>query len=85
MYKDPWTLVWRKKIKSNQKAKKRSEKFVVPIMKNDCLIGRLPKEKTGKIAKIVFYLLHVGDGSICLLEMTSKSITQGGGKGMKIQ
>ena len=54
MYKDPWTLEWDKKLKAINKPKNVEDKFAVPIMKNDCLVGHLLKEKTGKIAKIVF-------------------------------
>ena len=85
MYRDPWTLEWDKKLKAINKPKNVEDKFAVPIMKNDCLVGHLLKEKTGKIAKIVFYFLHVRDSNICLLEITSKSVNQGDGEGMKLQ
>ena len=57
VYKDLWTLVRSKRLKVINKPKNVEYKFAVPIMINDCLVGHLPKEKTGKIAKNCFLFL----------------------------
>ena len=38
--------------------KNKEDKFAVAIIKDDCLGGHLPKETTGKFAKIIFYFLQ---------------------------
>ena len=85
MYKDLWTRARGKKLKAINEPKNAEDKFAAPIMKNDCLVGHLPKEKTGNFAKIVCYFLHVHDSNICSLKITSKAINQADGKGMKLQ
>ena len=64
--------------------KNKEEKFAVAIRKNDCLVGRLPKEKTGRFAKIIFYILRACDTNTCSVEITGKAINQVDGKEMKV-
>ena len=56
VYKDRWTPVKCEMLKVVVEPKNKEDKFAVAIMKDDCLVGHLPKEKTGKFAKIVFLL-----------------------------
>ena len=53
-------------------------------MKDDWLVRRLPKENTGRFAKIVLYFLRGRDTNTCSLEITGKAINQGDGKEMKV-
>ena len=53
-------------------------------MKDDFLVGHLPKEKARRFLKIVFYFLGACDTNTCSLEITGKAINQGDGKGMKV-
>lgn len=55
MCKDIWALIQGEKLKVIIKPKNIEGKFAVAIMKNDCLVGHLSKEKSGRFAKIVFY------------------------------
>ena len=54
VYKDRWTPVKNEMLKAVVEPKNKEGKFAVGIMKDDCLVGHLSKEKTGKFAKIVF-------------------------------
>ena len=53
-------------------------------MKDDFLVGHLPKEKARRFLKIVFYFLGACDTNTCSLEITGKAINQGDGKEMKV-
>ena len=53
-------------------------------MKDDWLVRRLPKENTGRFAKIVLNFLQGCDTNTCSLEITGKAINQGDGKEMKV-
>ena len=84
VYKDRWTPVKSEMLKAVVEPKNKEDKFGVAIMKDDCLVGHLPKEKTGKFAKIIFYFLQACDLNTCSVEITGKAINQGDGKGMKM-
>ena len=83
VYKDRWTPVKSEMLKAVVEPKN-EDKFAVAIMKDDCLVGHLLKEKTGKFAKIIFYFLQPCDLNTCSVEITGKAINQGNGKGMKV-
>ena len=44
------------------------------------MVGYLPKEKTGRLAKIILYFLWACDTKTCSLEVTGKIFNQGDGK-----
>ena len=71
-------------LKAVVEPKSKEDKFAAAIMKDDCLVGHLPKEKTGKFAKIIFYFLQACDLNTCSVEITGKAINQGDGKGMNL-
>ena len=71
-------------VKAVVEPKNKEYKFAVAIMKDDCLVGHLPKEKTGKFAKIIFYFLQAYDLNTFSMKVTRKAINQGDGKGMKV-
>ena len=71
-------------LKAVVEPKNKENKFAVLIMKGDCLAGHLPKEKTGKFAKIILYFLQAYDLNTCSVEITGKTINKGDGKGMKV-
>ena len=84
VYTARWTPVKSEMLKVVVAPKNREDKFAVAIMKNDCLVRHLPKEKTGKFAKVIFYFLQACDLNTCSVEITGKAINQGDGKGMKV-
>ena len=53
VFKDRWTYVKGELLKAVVEPKSKEDKFSVAIMKGDCLVGHLPKEKTGRFAKII--------------------------------
>ena len=56
VYKDRWLPVKSEMLKAVVEPKNKEDKFAVAVMKDDCLVGHLPKEKTGKICKNYFLL-----------------------------
>ena len=83
-YKDCWTPVKSEMLKAVMEPKNKTDKFAVAVMKNDCLVGHLPQEKTGRFAKVIFYFLRACDSNTCSVEIVGKAINQGDGKGMKV-
>ena len=83
-YKDCWTPVKSEMLKAVMEPKNKTDKFTVAVMKNDCLVGHLPKEKTGRFAKMILYFLRACDSNTCSVEIVGKAINQGDGKGMKV-
>jgi len=57
-YKDRWTPVKSETLKAVMEPKNKRNKFAVAVMKNEVLVGHLPKRKTGRFAKMVFYFLR---------------------------
>ena len=84
VYKDHWIPVKSEMLKAVVEPKNKEDKFAVTVMKDDCLVGHLQKEKTGRFAKIIFYFLHACNLNTCSVEITGKAINQGDGKGMKV-
>ena len=84
VYKDRWTPVKDEMLKAVVEPRNKEDKFAIAIMKDDCLVGHRPKEKTGKSAKIIFYFLQACDLNTYSVEFTGKAINQGDGKGMKV-
>ena len=84
VYKDRWIPVKSEMLKAVVEPKNKEDKFAVAVMKDDCLVGNLPKEKTGRFAKIIFYFLQACNLNTCSVEITGKAINQGDVKGMKV-
>ena len=61
------------------------KKFAVAVKKKKKLVGgHLPKGKTGRFAKTIFYFLKSCDDNCCYVKVTGKAMNQGGGMGMKV-
>ena len=52
IYKDRWAPVTGEMLKAVVEPKNEEDKFCVAIMKDYCLVGHLPKEKTGRFEKL---------------------------------
>ena len=61
-----------------------SNKYTVTILKNENVVDHLPKEKTGKYAKMIFYSLKSDPLCICKVNVTGKRVNLGDNKGMRI-
>ena len=53
------------------------DKFAVAVKKKKKLVGHLPKGKTGRFAKTVFYFLKSCDDNCWYVKVTGKAINQG--------
>ena len=71
-------------LKAVVEPKNKEDKLVVAIIKDDCLVGHLPKKKTGSFAKIVFYFPRACCTNTCSLKSTGTAINQEDGKAMKM-
>ena len=71
-------------LKAVVEPKSKENKFAAATKRDGCLVGHLPKEKTGRFAKIIFYFLQAYDLNTWSMEITGKAINQGDGKGMKV-
>ena len=60
------------------------DKFAVAVKEKKKLAGRLPKGKTGRFAKTIFYFLKSCDDNCCYVKVTGKAINQGDGMGKAI-
>ena len=60
------------------------DKFAVAVKKKKKVVGHLPKGKTGRFAKTIFYFLKSCDDNCCYVKVTGKAINQGDGMGMKV-
>ena len=54
-----------------------------PEMENN-IIGHLPKGKSGKYAKAIFYFLRLDPVNICSVKIIRKAVNLGENKGMRI-
>ena len=83
VYKDRWTPKKGEILKAVVEPKNKEHKFAVTVMKDDFLVGHLPKEKTGRFPKIIFYFPRACNRNICSLEITGKARNQGDRKGKR--
>ena len=61
------------------------DKYAVAVADNENnLIGHLPKGKSGKYAKTMFYFLKTDPLNICLAKITEKAVNLGDNRGMRI-
>ena len=58
VYKELWRLVQGEKLKAIINPKSIEDNFAVVIMKNNCLVGHLPKENTRGFVKTVFLFFY---------------------------
>ena len=61
------------------------DKYAVAIVDNENnVIGHLPKEKSGKYEKTIFYFLISDPLNICHVKITGKVVNLGNNKGRRI-
>ena len=75
-YKDRWTPVKSEMLKAVMEPKSNTNKFAVAVMKNDFLVGHLPKRKTGRFAKR-FSTSFEPYSNTCSVEIVGKAINRG--------
>ena len=60
------------------------DKFAVVIKNNTTTVGHLPKGKTSRFCKTVFYFLKIENTSFKVVITSQKTVNLGGGFGMRI-
>ena len=60
------------------------DKYAVCVLKNNGIIGHLPKGTNGKFAKTLFYFLRSDKYGSCFLFIKDKAINLGDGDGMLV-
>ena len=60
------------------------EKYAIAVKKNNFVVGYLPLECSGKIAKKIFYFLCADEWSECKVIVTGKPVNRTDGDGMQV-
>lgn len=84
VYKAIWTPFEKEELTAMMEPKNIEDKFAVVVKRNESVVGHLPKGKTGRFAKTIFYFLRANERNKCSLIVTGKAVNQGDGKGMKV-
>ena len=80
VYKAIWTPFEKEELTAMMEPKNIEKKFAVVVTRNESVVGRLPKGKTGRFAKTIFYFLRANKRNKC----SGKAVDQGDGKGTKV-
>ena len=79
-----WTPVEVEELTTFMEPTNIQDKFAVAFKKKKMLVGHLlPKGKTERFAKTIFYFLKSCDDNCCYVKVAGKAINQGDGMGMK--
>ena len=85
VYRNNWEPVIGEVSKARMEPQNEVNKYAVAVVDNENnVIGHLPKGKSGKYAKKIFYFLKTDLLSICLVNITEQAVNLGDNKGMKI-
>ena len=74
----------RKILKTEIEPSNVMDKFAVVIKNNTATVGHLPKGKTGRFYKTVFYFLEIENTSCKVVTTSQKTVNLGDGLGMRI-
>ena len=84
VYRNNWEPVIRV-LKACMEPQNEVHKYAVAVVDNENnVIGHLPKGKSGKYAKTIFYFLKTDPLKICHVKITRKAVNLGDNKGMRI-
>ena len=85
VYQSNWELVVREVLKACMEPQNEVDKYAVAVVGNENnVIGHLPKGKSGKYAKRIFYFLKTDSLNICPVKITGKAVNLGDNKWMRI-
>ena len=59
-------------------------KYAVCVLKNNDIVGNLPKGKDGKFVKTIFFFLRADQYSYCHAVVKGKPVNLGDGDGMQV-
>lgn len=86
VYKTIWTPFEGEELTAIMEPQNIEDKFAVAITREEhgSPVGHLPKGRSGRFAKTIFYFLRANDLNTCTLVVTGKVVNEGDGKGMKV-
>ena len=85
VYRNSWKPVIGEVLKTCMEPQNEVDKYAVAVVNNDNdVIGHLPKGKSVKYAKTIFYFLKTDPLNICHVKITGKFLNLGDNKGMRI-
>ena len=84
VYQNNWKPVNGEVLETCMEPQNKVDKYAVAVVDNESnVIGHLPKGKSGKYAKTVFYFLKTDPLNICHVKITGKAVNLGDNKGTR--
>ena len=84
-YRKIWTPKNNEILKVEMEPTNKMDKFAAAVIKDKKTIGHLPKGKTGRLSKTIYYFLKVENNNDCQVEILDcKAVNLGDGMGMRI-
>ena len=85
VYRTNWEPVIGEVLKTCMEPQNKVDKCEVAVVDNENnVIGHLPKGKSGKYVKTIFYFLKTDPLNICDVKITEKAVNLGDNKRMRI-
>ena len=84
VYKSKWKPHAGEKLQAAIEPDNVVDKYAVCVLKNNELIGHLPKGTNGKFAKTIFYFLRADKYGSCHVFIKDKVVNLGHGDGMQV-
>ena len=83
-YQKKWDAVIGEVLEAKMEPTNDIDKYAVAVCKKGDIVGHLPKGKTGKFAKMIFYFLKSEMLCTCKVKVTGKRTNFGDDKGLRI-
>ena len=83
-YQSKWDPLIDEILEARMEPANEIDKYAVAVYKDEEIVGHLPKGRTGKFAKMIFYFLKSETLCSCRVKVTGKRINLGDNKGMRI-
>ena len=84
-YQKKWDADIGEVLVARMKPTNEKDKYAVAVCKNGDFVGHLPKGKTGKLAKMIFYFLKLEMLCACKVKVAGKRTIFGDDKGLRIR
>ena len=84
-YRQTWKPYIKEKLNAVMEPENISDKYAVAVTRSEGgIVGHLPKGKSGRFAKTIFYFLRACSANACDIEITGAPVNIGDEKGMKV-